>query len=479
MAVTLPRGFRMGAVRAGIKPSGKPDLALLASGLPALWAYAATQNRAAAPSVHRGRRLYAEGRPLRAVVVNAGNANCATGERGFRDDERLAELAAFRLGLSPEEVLTASTGVIGVSLPVEKVEKALPQLELGPFADPFAEAILTTDLAVKVAEREVEGARLVGVAKGSGMIHPNMATMLAFLVTDARVPQGVLRERWKGIVDRTFNLNIASAAAILRFFLDNWRQGLFLHFEMIPDRLPDPLRELIARFPPGALQLEVGIQTFNPQVAARISRRQDNARAEENLRFLRQHTGAHIHADLIAGLPGEDLQSFAAGFDRLVALDVQEIQLGILKRLRGAPIARHDQPWGMVYNPHPPYEILQTAAIDFATMQRLRRFARYWDLIVNSGNFPATSALLKTAPSPFFAFLDLADWLYARTGQAHGIARSRLGELLATYLASAAGRDPQQVAAAVRHDLQRRPPTAAHAKRQARHAVIRTNQGDP
>ncbi|MEJ5337065.1 MAG: bifunctional ornithine acetyltransferase/N-acetylglutamate synthase, partial [Thermus sp.] len=205
MAVTLPRGFRMGAVRAGIKPSGKPDLALLASGLPALWAYAATQNRAAAPSVHRGRRLYAEGRPLRAVVVNAGNANCATGERGFRDDERLAELAAFRLGLSPEEVLTASTGVIGVPLPVEKVEKALPQLELGPFADPFAEAILTTDLAVKVAEREVEGARLVGVAKGSGMIHPNMATMLAFLVTDARVPQGVLRERWKGIVDRTFN----------------------------------------------------------------------------------------------------------------------------------------------------------------------------------------------------------------------------------------------------------------------------------
>ncbi len=205
MAVRLPRGFRMGAVRAGIKPSGKPDLALLASGLPALWAYAATQNRAAAPSVHRGRRLYAEGRPLRAVVVNAGNANCATGERGFRDDERLAELAAFRLGLSPEEVLTASTGVIGVPLPVEKVEKALPQLELGPFADPFAEAILTTDLAVKVAEREVEGARLVGVAKGSGMIHPNMATMLAFLVTDARVPQEVLRERWKGIVDRTFN----------------------------------------------------------------------------------------------------------------------------------------------------------------------------------------------------------------------------------------------------------------------------------
>lgn len=205
MAVKLPRGFRAGAVRAGIKPSGKPDLALLASGLPAAWAYAATQNRAAAPSVHRGRRLYAAGYPLRAVVVNAGNANCATGERGYRDDERLAELAAFRLGLPPEAVLTASTGVIGVPLPVEQVEEAMPKLELGPFADPLAEAILTTDLVVKVAEREVEGARIVGVAKGSGMIHPNMATMLAFLVTDARVPQEALRARWQGIVDRTFN----------------------------------------------------------------------------------------------------------------------------------------------------------------------------------------------------------------------------------------------------------------------------------
>ncbi len=205
MAVKLPRGFRMGAVRAGIKPSGKPDLALLASGLPAFWAYAATKNRAAAPSIHRGRRLYAGGRPLRAVVVNAGNANCATGERGFRDDERLAELAALRLGFSPEEVLTASTGVIGVPLPVERVEEAMPRLELGPFADPFAEAILTTDLVVKVAEREVEGARIVGVAKGSGMIHPDMATMLAFVVTDALVPQEVLRARWQGIVDRTFN----------------------------------------------------------------------------------------------------------------------------------------------------------------------------------------------------------------------------------------------------------------------------------
>uniref|UniRef100_A0A7C5VHV8 Arginine biosynthesis bifunctional protein ArgJ n=1 Tax=Thermus caliditerrae TaxID=1330700 RepID=A0A7C5VHV8_9DEIN len=205
MAVKLPRGFRAGATRAGIKPSGKPDLALLVSGLPAAWAYAATKNRAAAPSVHRGRALYASGGALRAVVVNAGNANCATGERGFVDDQRMAQAAATRLGLPPEEVLTASTGVIGVPLPVEKVEQGLPQIALTSEVDAFAEAILTTDLVPKVAEAEVAGARIVGVAKGSGMIHPNMATMLAFVVTDALVPQEALRETWRGIVDRTFN----------------------------------------------------------------------------------------------------------------------------------------------------------------------------------------------------------------------------------------------------------------------------------
>lgn len=205
MAVRLPRGFRAGAVRAGIKPSGKPDLALLVSGTPAAWAYAATQNRAAAPSIHRGRALYAAGGALRAVVVNAGNANCATGERGFQDDLRMAQAAALRLGVPVEEVLTASTGVIGVPLPLEKVEAGLPQIALTPYAEGFAEAILTTDLVPKLAEAEVEGARVVGIAKGSGMIHPNMATMLAFLVTDARVPPGLLREAWRGIVDRTFN----------------------------------------------------------------------------------------------------------------------------------------------------------------------------------------------------------------------------------------------------------------------------------
>ena len=106
-------------------------------------------------------------------------------------------------------------------------------------------------------------------------------------------------------VDRTFNLNLKFSTAILRFFLDRYRDGLFVHFEMIPDRLPEALRALICQFPPGSLQFEVGIQTFNERVAALISRRQDNAKVEQNLRWLRAETGVHVHADLIVGLTGK------------------------------------------------------------------------------------------------------------------------------------------------------------------------------
>jgi radical SAM superfamily enzyme YgiQ (UPF0313 family) len=214
-------------------------------------------------------------------------------------------------------------------------------------------------------------------------------------------------------VDRTFNLNIKTSQAILSFFLERYRPTLFLHFEMIPDRLPEALRDLIRQFPPGALQFEVGIQTFNEDVARLISRRQDNARVEENLRWLGNETGVHVHADLIVGLPGETIESFARGFNRLAALAPQEIQVGMLKRLRGTPIVRHDAEWGMVYSPSAPYEILQTRLIEYAAMQRLRRFARYWDLVANSGNFLETTPLIWGEGLPFESFLQFSDWLFA------------------------------------------------------------------
>jgi radical SAM superfamily enzyme YgiQ (UPF0313 family) len=256
-------------------------------------------------------------------------------------------------------------------------------------------------------------------------------------------------------VDRTFNLNAKTGQAILQFFHDRYVPGLFLHFEMIPDRLPESLRTWIAKFPPGALQFEVGIQTFNDHVSDLISRKQDNAKVEENFRFLRQHTGVHLHADLIVGLPGEDLDSFAAGFDRLVSLDPQEIQVGILKRLRGTPITRHDAEWGMVYSPHAPYEILRTRLLDFPAMQRLRRFARYWDLIANSGNFRETSPLVWRDGSPFRSFLALGDWIYAETGQTHAIALARLAELIFRHLTEVRGHSASDVAETLWRDYQR------------------------
>ncbi|AWR85586.1 bifunctional glutamate N-acetyltransferase/amino-acid acetyltransferase ArgJ [Meiothermus taiwanensis] len=202
----LPIGFRAGATRAGIKPSGKPDLALLVSGTPCSWAFVGTLNKAAAPCVARGRQLLHSGQGLQAIVVNAGNANCATGEQGIWADARMAELAAAQLQLAPGMVLTASTGVIGQPLPVEKIEAALPQIRLGLEIDPFMEAIMTTDLVPKMAEATLSsGARVVGVCKGSGMIAPNMATMLAYIVSDAAVPQEELRRGWQGVVDKSFN----------------------------------------------------------------------------------------------------------------------------------------------------------------------------------------------------------------------------------------------------------------------------------
>lgn len=236
-------------------------------------------------------------------------------------------------------------------------------------------------------------------------------------------------------VDRTFNLNLKTSAAILQFFLDRYEPGLFAHFEMVPDRLPDALRALIVQFPPGALQFEVGIQTFNPEVAALISRRQNYDRLADNLTFLREKSGVHVHADLIFGLPGESLESFGEGFDRLVRIGPQEIQVGILKRLRGTPIVRHDAEWGMVYSDHPPYEILRTKLIDFETMQRMRRFARFWDLLGNSGNFPgALAALWESADSPFWEFLGFSDWIHATLGRTHAIPLHTLAEILRRYL---------------------------------------------
>ncbi|KAB2638781.1 MAG: B12-binding domain-containing radical SAM protein [Verrucomicrobia bacterium] len=255
-------------------------------------------------------------------------------------------------------------------------------------------------------------------------------------------------------LDRTFNLDVRVSAAILEFFLERWQPGLFLHFEMIPDRFPEALRGLICKFPAGALQFEVGIQSFNDEVANNISRRQNVSRLEDNLRFLKAHSGVHVHADLIAGLPGENLVSFAAGFDRLWRLGPQEIQVGILKRLRGTPIIRHDQPFAMIYSPLAPYELLANCDLDFATLQQVKRFARHWDALGNSGRFSRTLPMLldqSRHASPFWNFWEFSQHLHARMGKQQGISPANLAGQLWLHLREA-GVDPAALESALTAD---------------------------
>lgn len=303
--------------------------------------------------------------------------------------------------------------------------------------------------------------------------------------------------------DRTFNLDIDYACALLDFFLDRPEPDLFVHVEMVPDRLPDPLRDRLRRFAPGALQLEVGIQTWNPGVAARIGRRHNPDTLETNLRWLLAHTGAHLHADLIVGLPGETFDSIAAGFDRLADIGPQEIQVNLLKLLPGVPLHRHIEPWAMRFDSRPPYELRESATLDAPTVDRLRRFARAWDLTVNRGNFRETARrLAATRPSPFAAGMAWADWLHQRLGRMHGIPLDTLTVELFEYLTGPCGRPAEEIAEALYRDARaagrpdlpvplrphvsgyRRNPAAAAAprrlKRQHRHRrPDRTGPPDP
>ena len=208
---------------------------------------------------------------------------------------------------------------------------------------------------------------------------------------------------------------------------------MFAHFELVPDHLPDALKEAISQFPAGALQFEIGIQSFNPEVQALVSRKQDNQKAAANIAWLSQHSHAHLHVDLIAGLPGEDVASFARGFDHLYRLQADEIQFGILKRLRGTPIIRHTEPFQLAFDPYPPYTILATDRISFSEMQGLVRFARYWDLVANSGRFRNTLPQLL-GDAPFDNFMRLSNWLYQTTDATHRIALDRLAGLVTRWL---------------------------------------------
>jgi glutamate N-acetyltransferase / amino-acid N-acetyltransferase len=203
-----PQGYRYAAAFAGIRKVAKDDIALIVSDTPAAAAAMFTKNRvvAAPVEISRANLQRSKGR-VRAVLVNAGNANCAT-RTGKQVAIESVRAAAEALGVKPEEVLPASTGVIGVELDVRLITAAIPklvqQLDASRFED-AARAILTTDTCMKTAYASVKGATVAGMTKGSGMIHPRMATTLGFVVTDAVVAPAVLRAALKRAVERSYN----------------------------------------------------------------------------------------------------------------------------------------------------------------------------------------------------------------------------------------------------------------------------------
>ena len=209
--VTAPRGFRAGVTASGIKSDAAiKDLAILVSDVPCVAAGTfTTSSTRAAPVIVCQERL--KSGKAQAVIVNSGNANCATGELGLRNAYRMTEFVAKRFNLEEELVLCSSTGIIGRQLPIEKIQTGVPAIELSTdHGNAFSEAILTTDTHPKrlALEFQIEGRtiRLGGVTKGAGMIYPNMATMLCYLTTDAALEQDWMRAELQNAVTDSFNM---------------------------------------------------------------------------------------------------------------------------------------------------------------------------------------------------------------------------------------------------------------------------------
>lgn len=210
--VTAPKGFMAAGVKAGLKKSGKHDLAVVFSDVPAAVGAVFTQNVMASPTVFFSRQV-AKNDFVRAIVINAGNANACTGEQGFKDASKMAEITTNALGVEKDNVLVCSTGVIGHFLPMDKIEKGINDAVSALSVDggeSTANAIRTTDTFVKSSAYEIvlDGklVKIAGIAKGSGMIHPNMATMLTFITTDAAIEPKLLKKLTKYVADRSFNM---------------------------------------------------------------------------------------------------------------------------------------------------------------------------------------------------------------------------------------------------------------------------------
>jgi len=265
------RGFKAAGIVAGIKKNGKKDLGLIFSEVPATVAGVFTQNKVQAAPVRYDRERIQSGR-CQAVIVNSGNANCCTGPKGLEHAAAMAQITAARLGIAEDLVLVASTGVIGEPLPIEKIEAAAPDLVQSLQPDgifPLAEAIMTTDTVPKIVFKEGgigdKSFTILGVAKGAGMIHPDMATMLSFICTDVEISADRLQKALNNAVQHTFNrisIDGDTSTNDTALILANGRSGVRLsdsearqHFQPLLDEVCLELAKMLVRDGEGATKL--------------------------------------------------------------------------------------------------------------------------------------------------------------------------------------------------------------------------------
>lgn len=286
MSITAPEGFTASALAAGIKQSGKLDLALIVSEVPAAAAGVFTSNQFKAAPIIISQKNIRSGL-CQAIIANAGNANCGTGKQGLDDAKRMAGETAKTLGIKPEHVLVASTGSIHHFLPMKNIVPAIRPLVSKLSKDggeAAAQAILTTDTRKKEISLKVDGYTVAGIAKGSGMIHPNLATMFAFITTDAAVPRAMLKPMLAKAVDYSFNMTTVDQCESTNdcvFALANGMSGVKVQspkskvvFYKALEAVCIYLAKEIARDGEGATQLmEVRVSGARNEKEARIAAR--------------------------------------------------------------------------------------------------------------------------------------------------------------------------------------------------------------
>ena len=286
MSITAPEGFTAAALAAGIKQSGKLDLALIVSEVPAVAAGVFTTNQFKAAPVIVSQKNIKSGL-CQAIIANAGNANCGTGKQGLEDAKRMAAETAKTLGLKPEHVLVASTGSIHHFLPMKNIVPAIRPLVAKlskQGGEAAAQAILTTDTRKKEISIKADGYTVAGIAKGSGMIHPNMATMFAFITTDAAIPRALLQKFLARAVDQSFNMTTVDQCQSTNdcvFALANGLsgsrvkgQGSRVRFYRALEEVCVYLAKEIARDGEGATQLmEVRVSGARNEKEARLAAR--------------------------------------------------------------------------------------------------------------------------------------------------------------------------------------------------------------